>query len=310
MPTPTPKQKRMTPDADTAAKKLGEALAMIAGAGGLDEDRVIQLINEHAPKSEALTYRVEIKMPDRPKIEQDNEPRHEAFPEVLSAVGAGLNVLLVGPAGCGKTHMAEQVAKTLGIGFRFSGAVASEYKLLGFIDAHGKTVTTEYRRSYEEGGLFLWDEMDASAPGALLAFNAGLANGHQDFPDSVIKRHADFRAVASANTYGNGADRMYVGRNQLDAASLDRFYMIPMDYDEKLERTLYGDDEWTSYVHKARKAVATLKLRHVVSMRAIDQGQRMLAAGQKWETIARAVLWKHLDKADIAKVTAAMGGPR
>lgn len=163
-------------------------------------------------------------------------PRHVVFQEVCQAVNAGLNVLLVGPAGCGKTHMAEDVAKTLGLPFRFTGAVSSEYKLLGFITAQGALVRTEYREAYENGGVFLWDELDASSAQALLSFNAGLANGHQDFPDKVVDQRKSFRAIASANTYGHGADRMYIGRNQLDAASLDRFYVVNMDYDEQLEQ--------------------------------------------------------------------------
>lgn len=284
--------------------QLQKLLTRPAPIAGVTEDRVLELINSH--KAEVPTYRVSVTLPNKPEITTKNAPRHSAFPEVLSAIAAGLNVLLVGPAGAGKTHLCEQVAEALDMPFSFTGAVPSEYKLLGFVDAQGRTVRTQYRNAYENGGLFLWDEMDGSSPNAMLAFNAGLANGHQDFPDMVVSRNKDFRAIASANTYGNGADRQYVGRNQLDAASLDRFYVIPMDYDERLERVLYGDDEWTGYVHSVRKAVKSLNLRHVVSMRAIDQGQKALAAGVNRESVERAVLWKSLGSADISKIKGAM----
>jgi hypothetical protein len=33
-------------------------------------------------------------------------------------------------------------------------------------------VNTDFRRAYKDGGLFLFDEIDASFPQALLAFNA------------------------------------------------------------------------------------------------------------------------------------------
>lgn len=252
-------------------------------------------------------FRLTIQKPDGTTYEAGEAPRHKVFPEVLSAVSAGLNVLLVGPAGCGKTHMSEQVAQALKLDFRFTGAVASEYKLLGFVDAQGRTIVTEYRRAYQEGGVFLWDEMDASAPQALLAFNAGLSNGWQDFPDGVVKVNENFRAIASANTYGSGADRMYVGRNQLDAASLDRFYVVSMDYDQELEQVLYGTHNWVKYVWKARKIVQEMKIRHVVSMRAIDAGLRAIKAGIDRKKFEHAVLWKHMDPLDLKKVQEKMG---
>ena len=154
--------------------------------------------------------------------------------------------------------------------------------------------------------MFLWDEIDASSASALLAFNAGLANGHQDFPDGAVKRHADFRAIASANTFGNGADRVYVGRNQMDGASQDRFFTIAMDYDERLERALYGDTEWTRFVQKVRASVRNLNLRHIVSMRAIDMGTRLLAAGLDRDFVEAGTLWKGLAPADVAKIRAGM----
>jgi len=71
--------------------------------------------------------------------------------------------------------------------------------------------------------LFLFDEIDASLPNAVLAFNAALANGYADFPDGMVKRHPRFACIAAANTFGMGADRIYVGRNQLDGADAGPF---------------------------------------------------------------------------------------
>jgi hypothetical protein len=55
-----------------------------------------------------------------------------------------------------------------------------------------------------------------------------------------IKRHKTFRLVLAANTWGTGATRQYVGRNQLDASTLDRFCLatIFVTYDESLESSL------------------------------------------------------------------------
>ena len=77
----------------------------------------------------------------------------------------------------------------------------------------------------------------------MLALNSALANGFAAFPDQAepVKAHVDFIPVVAANTYGRGADRLYIGANQLDASTLDRFAVLSWDYDETLERSLAGD---------------------------------------------------------------------
>ena len=101
--------------------------------------------------------------------------------------------------------MAKHCATALGVKFYSVGAVQNEYKLTGFVDAEGRTVRTAFRDAYEHGGLFLWDEVDASAANALVAFNQALANDSFPFPDGMVDRHPDFLAIAAANTYGTGA---------------------------------------------------------------------------------------------------------
>lgn len=250
---------------------------------------------------------------------------HPSLDRVLKALSAGVNVMLVGPAGCGKTTLAEQAAKALSLRLEMTGAVDSPYALRGFTAANGEHVETGFLRAFRDGAVFLFDEMDGSDPGALLAFNAALANGHSDFPCGVVEKHADFRVIAAANTYGTGASREYVGRSQLDAASLDRFAVIPLDYDENFERRLMGlppigqppaaapsttitPEAWCEHVHKARAAVRKLGIRHVVSTRAILTGARLIAAGWSKEETEESVLWRGLDAAQIARITTTMKG--
>jgi hypothetical protein len=233
---------------------------------------------------------------------KDFGKQHCQFPTLLQILTTKLNVYLVGPAGAGKTYAAQKCAEALDVPFYFTGAVASEFKLTGFIDAQGRIVSTEFRKAFENGGLFLFDEIDASYPQAVLAFNAALANDYMDFPDKQVKRNEKFYCIAAANTFGQGADRQCVGRNQLDAASLDRFVFLDWKYDENLERELAGNQDWSDYVQKVRRFIEAMKIRHVVSPRASIYGAKLLASGISRETVEQTILWKGLDSASKNKV--------
>lgn len=232
---------------------------------------------------------------------------HKCLEDVLLMVVAGTSPFLVGPAGSGKTTLAEQIAKVLQRPFYMASRVSSEYKLTGFVDANGKCVRTAFREAYEHGGVFLFDEVDASDADALTAFNAALAGKLADFPDGVVARHPDFVAIAAGNTFGRGADRQYVGRNQLDAATLDRFQVYEVDYDEQLEIKLAGNEEWTKYVQRVRHAIDAEKVRHVVSPRASIAGAKLLAAGMARAKVEEACIWKGLDTTNRQRVLARMG---
>jgi hypothetical protein len=213
---------------------------------------------------------------------------HQIFDALRMAVAAKVNVFLVGPAGSGKTTVAKQVAHSLGLRFHFNGAIHSEYKLTGFRDAQGRVHRTAFRNAFECGGVYLFDEIDASQPAALLAFNAALANGMFDFPDRNVQAHPNFRCIAAANTWGKGATMDYVGRNALDAATMDRFAMLEMRYDASLERRMahlasndYIDlaEAWLELVQKTRSLCHDHDLRHIVSPRATQQGLSLMVGG-------------------------------
>ena len=286
---------------------MAQALAPDNTSNGVSEQDVIALIEKYAHKP--AEKNIVVTLPAGKKA-LGTKLVHEQFDSVLKAVAAEVPVMLVGPAGSGKTTICEQVAQALDLRFYFTGAVASEYKLSGFVDAQGRIVSTAFRDAYTNGGLFLFDEVDASMPQAIMAFNAALANGHCDFPGDTepTKRHPDFRVVAAANTFGRGADRQYVGRNQLDAASLDRFVIISMDYDEKLERALAGNTDWARKVQRIRREINKQQIRHIVSPRASIQGARLLAAGFSIDEVLESTVWKGLDKDSKARVLAKIVG--
>lgn len=274
-------------------------------APGLSRDEIIGLIQQYSvrPAEKIIT----VVSPDGSK-KLGEKLVHERYETVLKAVANDVPVMLVGPAGSGKTTLCEQVAEALDLRFYFTGAVASEYKLSGFVDAQGRIVSTAFREAYKNGGLFLFDEVDASMPQAIMAFNAALANGHCDFPGDTepTKRHPEFRVVAAANTFGRGADRQYVGRNQLDAASLDRFAVIELDYDETMETALAGNKQWSKRIQRIRKEIQKQQIRHIVSPRASIMGAKLLAAGFSTDEALEATVWKGLDHDAKARIVAAV----
>ena len=144
------------------------------------------------------------------------------------------------------------------------------------------------------GGVFLWDEVDASNPAALVAFNAAIENGECAFPDATIEKHAHCYFVAAANTYGTGATHEYVGRTKLDAATLDRFVMLDWDTDEALELAIAGNTAWTRYVQAVRAAVKAAGIKHLVTPRASIRGNELLKIGVSVDTVVRGVVRKGL----------------
>ncbi|MGL6095972.1 MAG: AAA family ATPase, partial [Fimbriiglobus sp.] len=149
---------------------------------------------------------------------------------------------------CGKTFTAKQVAKVLGLryGMISGSAGVTESHLFGTAFPNVATGESRYMTSsfidiFENGGLFFLDELDAMDPNCLLAVNAALGNGYcpvpRRFDNPIAEQHPDFRFIAAANTWGQGANRMYCGRNKLDEATLDRFRggTVPMDYDAAIE---------------------------------------------------------------------------
>ena len=226
---------------------------------------------------------------------------HEAFETMLKIVRAKLNLYIVGGAGGGKTYLTEQIAKVLKIPYYFSGAISSPFQLTGFMDANGYKETAFYQ-AWKNGGVFVLDEIDGCSPDALLRLNAMLAGELGDFPCGMIPKHKDFFCIATANTFGRGADRVYCGRNQLDGASLDRFVMYDMQYDRALEKTFTDNMEWLKKVWDYRDAAERHNLRIIISPRATIHGSKLLAEGIDEALVEQMVIFKGLDQATIQKL--------
>lgn len=250
----------------------------------------------------ALTAQV-AKLTGQPTVKTESEAtanaiKHECMDGLLARLVAlnpdMRNVWLTGSPGSGKTFAARQAASLLGVPFGFTGAIDTEYKLSGFIDAQGRYLSTEFRRIWQHGGVFLFDEIDVSLPPAVLAFNAALANGHAVFPDGEVARHPDCYIIAAANTWGYGNTSEYVGRNRQDATTLDRFVKYNWRIDEGLERKLADCDEWVNIVHAIRRAAKSHGAKIAVTPRISINGGRLLKAGLPKSEVIESTFGGHI----------------
>lgn len=178
--------------------------------------------------------------------DSQGEDAHELTGYALRLAKSRIPCMLVGPAGSGKSHIASQVAEFLGLPYGETPmtAGATPSWLLGSWTMQGFT-TRSFLEIYSGGGVFNFEEIDASDPNMLLVANNALASKRLFNPvnGEVYERHPDFIPFATANTFGLGANRDFTARERLDAATIDRWRMgrIFVPIDEKLaERILFS----------------------------------------------------------------------
>lgn len=285
------------------------------------ESRILEVIEKKVPR----TIKYEIKASGK-KIEAEGV-QHYKFPLILTCLSAeGVNLALVGPAGSGKSRVVQECAKALKLEFSpmSFNSLTSKADILGFVDAHGVYHASPFRERFEKGGIFLADEFDASHPGIATILNAAIANRLCTFADGkTIEAHKDFKAVCAMNTWGLGANAEYVGRNRLDAATLDRFAFLEFDYDSDLERGMLGlpitgkklevgkgkppmPDQWLMVVERFRQVTKELNIRAITSPRASLIGCQLAGVGVGIYWLIQMLLLKGLDETQRKAVSGKM----
>jgi cobaltochelatase CobS len=268
---------------------------------GVDETQVQQLVADAIDPlfdgfKHEVTKQIDSLRPQVTNITVANKPTvqiagvlHNRFTDILHTVGAGVHAYLVGSAGTGKSTIGKQVADSLNVPFASKSVSGQtpESALVGYMAGGGNYVGTEFRRIFEHGGVFLLDEVDNGNPNVLNVLNSALANDAMAFADGMVSRHPNFVAIATANTYGNGATAEYVGRNPIDKAFLNRFATIDIDIDENVEDAMLNSVGlsldmsrlWITAIRKARANVFSAGLRVLVTPRNTLNGAKQIGAG-------------------------------
>jgi hypothetical protein len=179
----------------------------------------------------------------------ETEGKHELFGYALTLAEERQPIMLIGPAGTGKSFLAKQISDYLEVSYGETPMTpgATRGDLLGRMTANPNEpfILSQFAEIYSSGGVFNFEEIDAADPGMLLVLNNALA-GEELFNSSNgnrYARHRDFIAVSTANTFGIGANKEFTGRERLDAATIDRWRMgrIYVGLDESVEEgILYG----------------------------------------------------------------------
>lgn len=265
----------------------------------VDPDTVRAIVREELGAIGALPFTVEVSDPATGAVTPVKGAANRALPDIIDIAKSGLNPMMVGPMGTGKSFIAKQVAQALNVEIREISLTpqTSKSDLFGYMSANGTYVPSALYDWWvnPNGGVFHFDEFDnghASIMAGVNAIVAKLQDGPDaafDFPCGRVTRGGGRKvAVASANTYGRGPDRQYL-RQQLDAATVDRFEMVPVEYDELLERSVCmatGLDKWKvdatlKYVRHLRRAAEAKRMPLPFGMRRSHAVSALLANGMK-----------------------------
>lgn len=191
--------------------------------------------------------------------------KHNKHSETYKLAKAGVSILLTGERGSGKTTLVMDVAKSLDVPFHSMSMTRQTTlsHLLGFMNVNGVYIPSQLRTAAEAGGIFLMDEIDASDPNVILCLNT-VENGYISFPDKIVELHPDFLLMATSNPQDK--HREYSGRAKLDAATMDRFDIIPVEKDEALEKSLV-DFHTFSHIELIRACLEENNSATYISMR-------------------------------------------
>ncbi len=158
----------------------------------------------------------------------------KTFTRLAPKLPAEIAVLMRGPTGVGKSHLAKQCAEEIGLPFiDVRGSTMSEGDVGGYPDIEGMKSTgvmtfcmpSWFVRSCREPVVLMLDELNRSLPGVQQSFfqlvlDRELGN---DADGNPYKLHPETRVYAAVN-HGSEYDV-----NEMDPALLRRFWVIDLD---------------------------------------------------------------------------------
>lgn len=159
-------------------------------------------------------------------------------------------IYIYGPAGCGKTSGLKQIAARI----NYPVYEVTGYDSMQPVDLEGcqslrasETGATETQwllgplaKAMQEGGLFIFNEMDMASPGSLVALNTVLDGSPLTLEQTgeTIAPAPGFKFAATGNSNGSGDDSgAYAGVMRQNFALQDRFVCLKAGYMQKSVET-------------------------------------------------------------------------
>jgi MoxR-like ATPase len=296
-PKPQPKPQERRPDAERAPQGAPNGAGLLDAFGDFGKainGAIVTVVERAIADLPKGGNAVTVTVPGyTPVTLPDGEVMHEEFPALLLRCTAqkpkDRNVLLVGARGSGKTHAAEQVARSLGLAFdavSMSGGTTERafWGTTTIRDGNMVWKPSRFVEMFRAGGVFLIDELDKADPTVVTALNMATSNGYICPVDSDerIVRHDQFIVVAGANALAS--DRAYTGSTRLDASSLDRFAIMRWDYSPAITARVAAE------CGDARAADWIVRLTDAMRARIESKGWR---GEVEWgtRTVARVASW-------------------
>ena len=306
-----------------------------------DAESALSLVKEARRRKIATAENLCITFPNVPTV--DIQGKHPIiFPQVMALMSLPdalrQPVMLYGDAGGGKSTVAEQVADAFGFfpnaygaqscsGDMTSGRFNGRVLPIG----NGRYIPSDLMRLLETGKAFLYcvDEFDV-APGEIkIGLNTMLSQkaiyveerSFADLPVRVVVPPGTM-FIACQNTI-NGPDAIYTARAMPDGAANDRWIMLHMQSDPRVQASILGApytplDTWipqqrtedelrnelltaNTWLLEVKQNVAKKKIRRLVTDRAALRARALLTAGFTMDETKDVVLagWTPDEKAMV-----------
>ena len=220
-----------------------------------------------------------------PTPPKPDDPTDPVLKQMVGMVRAGLrNLWMHGPAGCGKTTMAAQLANILQV----PCYVLSCSKDTDPCQIQGRrypqpeeSKLTEY---FEKPSVLVLDEFTSVEADTAMLLNSALANGYYETSTKrTALRSPHCVIIATSNTLGQGGDALYCGNSRLDASTRDRFAcgFVAVDYSAEYESKF--DKEVVKYANHLRDIIKRCDLQQICSTRTIINADALKKCGLDWK---------------------------